>query len=142
MHAGESTHLDEGFGPDSGAHLQDDTGFSLQEPNMTLQLPALHQGARLQEHVRHTLKTRPHVKDEATCGGVSIARSAPPSGVSSQRDLGPMRINLAAHLERAESFLKLNISAAVSIFGTGVSTNLWSSPDHTQSVLMSICAPA
>lgn len=32
-------------------------------------------------------------------------------------------------------FLKLYISAAVSIFGSGVSTNLWCSPDHTQSVL-------
>lgn len=61
VHAGEPTHLDEGFGPDSGAHLQDDTGSSLQEANVTLQLPALHQRARLQEDVRHTLKTRPHV---------------------------------------------------------------------------------
>lgn len=58
---GECTHLEEGFGPDSGAHLQDDTGSSLQEANVTLQLPALHQRARLQEDVRHTLKTRPHM---------------------------------------------------------------------------------
>lgn len=129
-HADESTHLHEGFGPDSGAHLQDNTGSSLQEANVTLQLPALHQRARLQE-------------DEATHGRVSIAHSVPRRHFVLTGDFGLIRINLAAHLADAESFLKLYISAAVSIFGAGVSTNLWCSPDHTQSVwvLMSICVP-
>lgn len=49
VHVSESSHLDERFGPDSGAHGQDNVGSSLQEANMTLQLPALHQRARLQE---------------------------------------------------------------------------------------------
>lgn len=49
VHVSESSHLDERFGPDSGAHGQDSAGSSLQEANVTLQLPALHQRARLQE---------------------------------------------------------------------------------------------
>lgn len=49
VHVSESPHLDERFGPDSGAHGQDSVGFFLQEANVTLQLPALHQRARLQE---------------------------------------------------------------------------------------------
>lgn len=49
VHINESSHLHERFGPDSGAHGQDNAGPSLQEANVTLQLPALHQRARLQE---------------------------------------------------------------------------------------------
>ena len=48
MNVSESSHLDERFGPDSGAHGQDSAGPSLQETDVTLQLPALHQRARLQ----------------------------------------------------------------------------------------------
>lgn len=40
-------HLHEGFNPESGAYSQEDTPSSLQQANITHQLPALHCGAGL-----------------------------------------------------------------------------------------------
>lgn len=151
VHVSESSHLHEGFGPDSGAHGQDSAGSSLQEANVTLQLPALHQRAGLQGGQTHTSSvwnsqwlnqmrssglTGAEVFRHVTIWklkwhkGVWFPSSLQPSAASALiNDFRPTHLNIEAHLAHAKSFLKLSINA-VAIFGAAVSTSFWCSSPH------------